>query len=57
MRHSWLNGSHLEKWVTIGSNEKRSHLEKWVTFGKMGHIWKNGSHLKKWLTLKKMAQT
>ena len=36
-----------------------SHFEKWVTLGKMVHAWKsgsyfeNGSQLAKWLRLKK----
>ena len=45
MGHIWENGSHLEKWVTIGKTV--SHLVKWVTFekwikiGKMGQDWLN----------------
>ena len=48
--HTWKNGSHLEKCVT---------LEKWVTLGNMDHTrkmlqtWKYGSHLKKWVILEK----
>ena len=30
MGHTWKNGSHLKKWVTIG---------------KMSHTWKNGSQV------------
>ena len=48
MGHTWKNGSHLEKLVT---------LEKWVTVRKMGHTWKNGSHLEKWVTVRKMGRT
>ena len=40
MCHSWLNGSHLEKCVTLG---------------KIGHISENGTHLEKWVRLEKMA--
>ena len=51
------NGSHLEKWVTVGkmghtckmghSLKEGSHLLKWVTLGKMGHSWQNGSLLER----------
>ena len=34
-----------------------SHLEKWVTVGKMAYTWKNVSHLEKWVTLGKMDHT
>ena len=40
--HDWENGSHLEKWVTLG---------------KMGHTWKNGSHLEKYFVYEKMGHT
>ena len=53
--HTWTNGSHFEKWVTLnwknGSHLKnRSLLGKWVTrrkmchTSKMGHTCKNGTH-------------
>ena len=61
MCHTWKNGSHLEKWVTLGKMghtcKNGSHLEKkWVTLlEKWFALEKNGSHLKKWVTLRKVS--
>ena len=62
------NGSHLEKWFTLGKidyilkNEshlwvtlgKQSHFKKWVAIGKKRFtLRKNESHLEKWVKLGK----
>ena len=51
MCHTSKNGSHYEKWVTLGIMEHSwkngSHWEKYVTLGKMGRTWENGSYLEK----------
>ena len=46
MGHTSKNGTHLEKWITLG---------KRITLRTVSHTWKNGSHLGKWLTLEKMG--
>ena len=59
--HYRKNGSHVEKWVTLGKIghtwKNASHLEKCFTLGKMGHNWKNGLHMEKWVVLAKMRQS
>ena len=40
--------------MTLGDIWKNgSHLEKWLTIGKMGHTWKNGLRLVNYVTLEK----
>ena len=53
MGHTCKNGSHLQKWITLGKMsdtlknvENGSILEQWVILEKMGQIWKNASNWK-----------
>ena len=55
MGHTWKNGSHLEKQVTLG--KMGQNLLKWITFRKVGHTWNNGSQWMKWFTFGKVGQT
>ena len=67
MDYNWKNGSHLEKWVTLGImvslaimgniRKNGSHLQKWVTLGKIDHTWKSSSLLEKWVIFGNMGHT
>ena len=54
-RHTWTNGSHMEKWIPLLKNG--SHLEYWVRLKKICHTWRNGSRLEKWVTIGKTGYT
>ena len=54
-RHTWTNGSHMEKWIPLLKNG--SHLEYWVRLKKICHTWRNGSLLQKWVTIGKTGYT
>ena len=52
MGHNKKNGSHSEKWVTLGNMghklKNRLTFEKWITLKKkMGRTWKYGPLVKK----------
>ena len=67
MCDTWLNRSHLVKWVklvkcvTLGKMghiwENGSQLQQWDTLEYIGHIWKNKTHLEKWVRSAKMGHS
>ena len=55
MGHTWKNGSHLQKLVTL--RKKRTRSEKSVTLRKLGHIGRMGHTWKNWSNLEKIGFT